>query len=254
MKPIIKIIIADDYKLIRDGYISMLRENPIFSVVGEANNGQEVIDLLEQKETDILILDISMPVLDGFDTLQIVKKRFPKVKVLMVSMFDETCYTANCIKKGASGYLTKNGSNEELKEAILSILENKMFFDLHVSKILLTELIEEKKKVLSGLSKSEEDILQFIYTTKTNNEIAELLKGFPEAVKLVIGEKIELLELEGKILVQIALSKRDKEIAEILNISIHTIDKYKRTLKEKTKLESNAGLALYAVKHGYIII
>lgn len=211
----IKIFIAEGPKLIRDGYISILKENPAFSIIGEAGNGKEVIEQLEQKEPDILILAIEMPVMGGFEALLIIKKRFPKVKVLMVSFHDEKVYTAHCIKKGANGYLTKNGSGEELINALLILHQEGFFFDKIVSGIMISDALEE-------------DILShFLKNAKLSSLEIQILKLFWE-------------------------DKQNKEMAEILNLSIYSIEHYRKSIYKKTSSKTVGGALKYAIRNKII--
>ncbi|MBC7861689.1 MAG: response regulator transcription factor, partial [Bacteroidia bacterium] len=117
----IKLILAEDQELVRKALISLLKENPNIEVIGEAENGKKLLELLKQVEPDIVLLDIEMPVMNGQEALDVISKRFPAIKVIILSMYEEMALMSDFITKGARAYLPKGCSIERLFEAIETV-------------------------------------------------------------------------------------------------------------------------------------
>ncbi len=207
----IKVLIVEDQKLMRDGYISIFKERKDFWIVGEVNNGKEAIELLDEKSADILILDIEMPVMDAFQAIPIIKKCFPEVKILIVSMHEEEALTRELISMGANGYLSKNSSDSELCVALHAIIKDGFYFNKNIAKSLLFD----NKKDLPVTLKS-----------------------------------VELTETEEKVLRFICEGKTSKEIGKELNISENTIEFHRKNIFKKSNSKSLAGLIKYAIRKG----
>lgn len=212
----IKVAIADDHALIRDGYKAMLKEDAELEVVGCVGNGKELIELLKKKEVDVILLDIEMPVMDGDEALGIVKKRFPEVRVIIVSMYYSDIMVREILAKGADAYLPKNVPVETLFKAIHSVNLNGQYIDEATSSALYRELKREKISHASA--------------------------------------KFQLTLRESDILKLICLGKKTKEIADILKVEPRTITFHKKNLMTKTGSSSTAELAIYAIKKGVIAL
>lgn len=207
----IKILIAEDQQLMRDGYISIFKENKDFSVIGQVGNGKEAIELLETKKADILILDIEMPVMDAFQALPIIKKCFPEIKVLIVSMHEEESLTSELIRIGANGCLSKNSSDLELCIALHAIIKDGFYFNKNIAKSLL---FDSKKDSLISL------------------------------------KSVELSEIEEEVLKLICDGQTNKEIGKELNISENTIEFHRKNIYKKSNSKSLADLIKYAIRKG----
>jgi len=201
MKKIVKIIIADDHPIVRNGYKSILEERSDYKVIGEANNGKELLDILKTKKPDVILLDIEMPVMDGFKAHEQLRKKYPSIKVIIISMHFEDAFVSHFFLNGASGYLSKDCEPEELLEAIDTVMKENCYLNTSTSKILL-----------SG--------------------------------------KINLTDIQEKILKMICEEKTNQEIGDKLDISAHTVDYHRRSILTKTKQSSVIGLVKYAIKHG----
>lgn len=169
----IKIIIADDHSLIRDGLRSMLEKDDLCSIVGEAANGNELLELLKTVKCDVVCTDISMPEMDGIEATRQIVKNYPKVKVMCLSMHEEAAFIKQMMEVGAVGYVFKDSSSEELKNAIQAIHSGKKYFNQKLFDILLN--MESSGKQISVLSSREKEILKLIAEEYTNPEIAEKL-------------------------------------------------------------------------------
>lgn len=169
----IKIIIADDHSIIRDGLRSMLEKNDFCKIVGEAANGAELLNLLNETSCDIVCTDISMPVMDGVEATKQIVEKFPNTKVMCLSMHEEAGFIKQMMEAGAVGYVFKDSSKDELKTAIEAVYSGKKYFNQKLFDILLN--IESNGKEVSILSSREKEILKLIAEEYTNPEIAEKL-------------------------------------------------------------------------------
>lgn len=169
----IKIIIADDHSIIRDGLRAMLEKNNFCKIVGEAANGEELLDLLKSTPCDVVCTDISMPKMDGVEATRLIVKNFPKVKVMCLSMHEEAAFIKQMMEAGAVGYVFKDSPSEELQAAIEAVNGGKKYFNQKLFDILLN--MESSGKTVSVLSSREKEILKLIAEEYTNPEIAEKL-------------------------------------------------------------------------------
>ncbi len=216
----IKIAIAEDQILFRKGIISILEKEENFEFTFEANNGQELIDYLKSNQSqlpDVILLDLAMPVLNGVDTMKIVKSDFPSCKVIVLSVYSEDRFVTHLLDLGISGYLLKNSDPEEVTKAINEVLIKELFINQTLLDALSKKVTQKKAKVFiqndtpSLLSPREIDVLNLICQQKTANEIAE-----------------ELF------------------------ISVRTVDGHRNNLLEKTGVRNTAGLVVYAIKNELI--
>lgn len=216
----IKLVLADDHKIVREGIKALLAEDNLIQVTGEAANGSELLELLAHTPADIVVLDIVMPGMDGFDTMKLLRKNHPEVKVLVVSMLDDERNVSHMLAIGASGYLLKNTTSKELKSAIKLIADGLQYISsgLTISLLkrnkslpLLAERQEENEKRYKDLSKREREVLQLISDGYTNAEISGML----------------------------FTSKR-------------TIETHRQNLLDKTQTKNAAALVKYAVLNGII--
>ena len=212
---LIKIVLVDDHSLIRDAIRAHLSaEN--YQIVAEAGNSKEALAVIEKHRPDIVFMDINMPGQDGIDTTREIKKKFPEIEVIALSMLQESHYIRQMFEAGAKGYLLKNCSEEDLKHAIEHVLEGKVYYSPEVSDSLIQGFVQPKQSISTG----------------------------SVTVKLTNREK-EVLSL-------IAQEFSNREIAEKLFISVRTVDAHRRNLLEKTGSKNAAGLTLFALKMGLI--
>jgi DNA-binding NarL/FixJ family response regulator len=215
----IKVILADDHTLIRDGLKSLLKSDRSIQVVGEAENGVQLLTLLETVEPDVVMLDLNMPVMDGFEALEKLQAQYPHVKVLILTMLDQDSYVTKVRTAGALGYVLKTAGRTELIHAIKTVADNNSYICSEVALNLLNrvnngptpEEAETAGKSGSDLSKREMEVLRLIAEGYTNAEIADKLFA----------------------------SKR-------------TIESHRQHLIEKTKAKNTATLIKYAIQQGLI--
>ncbi|WP_020533806.1 response regulator [Flexithrix dorotheae] len=171
----IKLIIADDHKLFRDGITSLLSADDHFDIIASLNDGEELIAFLKTGTVPhVILLDLSMPKMDGFEVLKVLKKDFPKVKAIALSMHNDGNYIVKCVRDGAFGYLLKNTDEEELKTAINSVANGNKYFNKEISAKMISNMALEGSEP-KKLSPKETEILEFISQGLTTKEIADKL-------------------------------------------------------------------------------
>ncbi|MBT5471166.1 MAG: response regulator transcription factor [Nitrospina sp.] len=208
----IKILIADDHEVVRKGLKTILSEHSDLEVVAEAENGNEVLKIIQNTKVDLLLLDFDMPEKNGLDTLIELKATHPKLPVIILSIFPEDHYGTRFLKAGASGYLGKASASELLVEAVRKVASGGKYISPELTDKLVTDLT-------SNSEKPAHEIL-------TDREF-QVFRG------LASGKKI-------------------KEIADELCLSINTISTYRARILQKMDLQNNAELIRYALKMGLV--
>lgn len=170
----IKIIIADDHQLFRNGMTSLLAKVEDFNVIGEASDGEALLELLKTLEPHVVLVDISMPKLTGIEVMERAKKDFPKVKFIALTMYDDGQYVVKSVRSGAQGYLLKNTDEEELKHAIKEVFFGRKYFNSEISELMFTKMADAAPE-LKKLSTRENEVLQLVSQGKTTREIADEL-------------------------------------------------------------------------------
>jgi two-component system invasion response regulator UvrY len=204
-----KILIADDHTIFREGLKHILTEYPDMIVADEARNGREVLDKIWNNDYDMVLLDISMPGMTGLEALKQLKNDRPKLPVLVLSMHPEEQYAVRALRAGASGYLTKESAPDELMTAIRKISQGRKYITSSLAERLALEMEADSEKPLHDV----------------------------------------LSDREYQVLRMIADGKTAKHIAEELSLSIKTVSTYRARIMEKMKMTTNAELMHYAIKH-----
>lgn len=212
----LRILLADDHTILRNGLKLLLERQPDFSVVGEASEGREVVALTSRLNPDIVIMDISMPLLNGIEAAKRISGESPTTAVLILSMHCDEAYILRALKAGARGYLLKDSAEADLIQAVRAVHSGKAFFSPAVSKILA------------------DDYLRHVRQT-----------GLEDPYELLTARERELLQL-------IAELKSTKEIATLLKVSPYTVDTHRGNLMQKLNMHSIPELILYAVRKGII--
>lgn len=180
MQPI-RVVLADDHHIVRNG-IKMLVEGSEIEVIGEASNGKEAIEAVRTLAPDVVMMDISMPQMNGLEATKIISKQYPKTKSLILSMHDSEEYILSAVDAGAIGYLLKDAPREEILTAIRTVAVGENFFNSSVSNIIINGYLNSKRKDDKGqddqskISKKEKVILKLIVDGKNSREIAEHLE------------------------------------------------------------------------------
>lgn len=172
----VKVLIADDHQMFIDGLKSMLKQTIGIEVVGEAMNGKEVIERCSKQEVDIVIMDISMPVMDGIEATKVLLKSHPEVKVLGLSMYNDRNFISDLLKSGAHGYILKNTGKDDLLDALHTLKSGETYLGEDVSKTLLSSFLKKSKLAIEEkLSDREIEVLECIALGFTTQEIASKL-------------------------------------------------------------------------------
>ncbi len=173
----IRLLLADDHGIIRDGIKLMLNKTSEFEIVAEANNGKEAVNYIEDHpdSIDVILMDINMPELNGIEATQIISEKYKNIKVLALTMHVEETYITNMLKAGALGYVLKESNKEDLIDAINTVALGNKYYSNEVSVTLINSLMNNGKSKTSELSDREIEVLTFIASGNTNNEIGEKL-------------------------------------------------------------------------------
>lgn len=210
----LKILIADDHALLRDGLKALVNAEPDMEVVGEAENGRSVVEKARQLQPDIILMDISMPDLNGAQATRRIKEAFPAMKVLALTAHEDSSYLRHMLEAGASGFLLKRAAADQLNQAIRVVATEGRYIDPTLAGKVLSNLMRPKSKA----------------TTEGN----------------------ELSEREAEVLRLTAWGFGNREIAVRLDISVKTVETYKARLAEKLQLTSRTEMVRYAVRQGWL--
>ncbi|MBA2744996.1 MAG: response regulator transcription factor [Flavisolibacter sp.] len=212
---VIKVAIADDHALFRTGVKTSLSSRKDIHMIAEAENGMQLMNLLKHIQPDVVLLDIHMPIMDGYTTLPEIKKLYPQIKVIMLSMNNDPSIITKMMEIGANSYLTKESDSETIYQAICTCYEQEFFFNDLTNKALLNGL---------RMKKPQESPV-------------------PD---------VQLSDKEITILKLMCEEKSTKEIADMVDLSPRTVEAIRDKLKTKTGVKSMAGLVMYAVKAGIV--
>lgn len=206
----IKVLVADDHEIVRQGLKTIISEHSDLSIAGEAENGNQVLKIVKKTKVDVVLLDFDMPEKNGLDTLVELKALYPKLPVMILSIFPEDHYGTRFLKAGASGYLQKSSATDQLIDAIRKVFNG--------GKYISSALTD---KLVTGLNKDKE---QFLHESLTDRE-------FQVFRLLATGKKL-------------------KEMADELCLSINTISTYRSRILQKMDMKSNADVIRYAIENG----
>jgi len=211
----IRLLLAEDHTIVREGLRSLIDSSEDMEVVGEVGDGREALKKVEEIELDIVLMDIRMPGLNGIEATRQIKKHFPDVKVLILSMHPDDEYVLEALRAGASGYILKQAAHEELFTAIRAVYRNDVFLSPSVSRKVVDTYIQSNKSIIM-----ESSVLD------------------------------KLTQREREVLQLIAEGKSSKEISSLLFISPNTVETHKAHLKEKLGLRKTVDLIRYAYRKG----
>lgn len=172
----IRLIIADDHPVIINGLKTILENEETITLIAEVHNGIELLKLLKKQKADVILMDVNMPEMNGIEATKEVKKKFPEIKILAFSQYDEKRFVKQMLKTGANGYLLKNSAASEITNAIQIVHEGGMFLSAELPNIF-SEPDKKKRSnyFFPDLSKREMDVLKQIYLEKSSQEIADSL-------------------------------------------------------------------------------
>jgi len=214
----ISVLLAEDHTIVRKGLRSLLDRAISIEVVGEAEDGREAIKKAEELHPDVVVMDIAMPGLNGLEATRQLKKRFPGMKIIVLTMHANEEYVLQTLRAGASGYLVKKAAPTDLISAIHAAHRGESFLSPSISKTVIDEYLRQAEKAEEG-------------------------KGSHE----------KLTEREREVLQLIAEGHPNREIAELLYVSIKTVETHRAHIMDKLNVNSTAELIQYAIGKGLII-
>lgn len=217
MNECVRILLADDHTIVRQGLARLLEEQSDFKVVGEATNGQMAVDRSMALKPDIVIMDIAMPRMNGIEAAKRIRKLLPKTKILILSMYSHEHYIHELLETGVSGYLLKDASGRDIIKAIHAAMKNETFLSPTISKVLVETYRSPNRKVSSMAQR---------YNHLSNRER-------------------EVLQLIGE-------GHNTKDIADMLCVSISTIKTHRANIMEKLSIDSTAKLIHFAIQLGLV--
>ncbi len=212
----IRVLLVDDHPLVLDGINACLSSEPEIEVVGQANNGLEALELAEALTPDVVLMDVSMPVMNGLEATKELKMRFPDFRVLILSMHENREYILQLIQSGAAGYVLKDVSSEELVKAISVVHQGGTYFSSRASETLVNQFESGRRHSAAedsrpSLTKREETVLKLLAEGGSN-----------------------------------------KDIARGLDISVRTVETHRQNIKQKLNIQTAAGLAKYAIENNIV--
>ncbi|SEW50852.1 response regulator transcription factor [Chitinophaga arvensicola] len=214
----IKVAIADDHKIFRSGVINTLIPYENISFIFEADDGLHLLQIMETQQPDVILMDLKMPNMDGIEATIKVKEKYPDVKIIILTMYEDDNFIVHLVENGANAYLLKNAEPEEIYEAICTTFEKGFYFNENVNLALLKKVLHKNKQ-------------QFKPTLK--NEI-QLNDREQEVLKLICNELTT------------------QEISEQIFLSPRTVEGIRQKLLEKINVKNSVGLVLYAFRNGLI--
>jgi two-component system response regulator NreC len=214
----IKILLADDHKILREGLKGLLDQEPSFQVVGEADDGSSAVRLAAELQCDVIVMDITMPDLNGIDATRMILQRNPDQKVLALSVHSDRRFIERMLDAGARGYLRKDCASRELIEAIRTVMKGETYISPAVAASARLHV--------------------------TGDQVDH------QKVSVLPGD--ELTHRERQVLQLVAEGKTTREIATRLSVSVKAIEKYRQSVMEKLDLHSIADLTRYAISEGII--
>jgi DNA-binding NarL/FixJ family response regulator len=213
----IRILLADDHGVVRKGLRYLLQKSPEMEVVGEASDGREAVAMAADLNPDVVVMDIAMPHLNGIEaTSQIVKKN-PKVGVIILSMHSDETYLVRALTAGAKGYLLKDSAETDLLRAVKTVCSGRPFFSPTIAQTLLEDYLLQLQQ-----------------------------RNLQDSYELLTDREKEVLQL-------LAEGKSNKEVANLLNLSLYTVETHRANLMQKLNLHNTAELVLYAVRKKIIL-
>jgi DNA-binding NarL/FixJ family response regulator len=212
----LKILLADDHMLVRQGLRKILEEQPDWEVVAEASDGREAVRQALALEPDVVLLDIGMPLLNGIEATRQIARRFPHINILILSMHAQEAYITQAMKAGARGYLLKDSADTDLISAVTAVASGKSFFSPVVAKVMLDDYVRHMTD-----------------------------KGIVDRFETLSEREREIFQL-------IAEAYSNKEIAEMLSVSPATVETHRAHILQKLDVHNTAELVLYAVRRGTV--
>lgn len=214
----INVFVVDDHQIFLDGIVSLLEDEPFIKITGTAHNGKQAIEKIKNTKTDVVLMDINMPEMDGIEATKQLKKINPDIKILMLTMHSEARFIKECLEIGAKGYVMKNISKDDLLKAIDTVNQDKSYLDA-----------DSQEKLISSMSNSDE----------------EDTRNYDELAAQITQRELEILQL-------IALGLTSQDIATKLFISKNTVETHRKNMLAKLNVNNTAALLKIAYRKGLV--
>jgi NarL family two-component system response regulator LiaR len=221
----IRVLLVDDHAILREGIRFLLTSSGEVDVVGEAGDGIEALELVENLQPDAVLMDISMPRMNGIEATKELKKRQPNLPVLILSMYDSDEYVVPILKAGAAGYVLKRAAAQDLVSALKAVVSGQVILDPTVAQMVMANLSEAGSQTTPASRERDEAAVQSL---------------------------VHLTEREREVLTLIATGLTNQEIADKLYISIKTVQAHRANLMEKLDLHAAVDLTKFAIRSGLI--
>ncbi|MGN6511899.1 MAG: response regulator [Chitinophaga sp.] len=218
MLPRIRVAIADDHKIFRSGVINTLTPYENINVVFEAEDGEHLLQIMQEQQPDVILMDLKMPKMDGIQATVKVKEKYPQVKVIILTMYEDDNFIVHLVENGANAYLLKNSEPEEIYEAICTTFDKGFYFNENVNLALLKKVLHKNKQQFKPTFKNE----------------------------------VQLSDRELEVLKLICNEYTTQEIADQIFLSSRTVEGLRQKLLEKLSVKNTVGLVLYAFRNGLI--
>lgn len=218
MSKIIRILIADDHAIVREGALRLLNSQPDMEVVGEAQEGSEVLPLTKSLKPDVLVLDISMPGLTGIELVPILRREAPQTQIAVLSVHKKEVFVQQVLDSGALAYVLKTSPTSDLLAAVRSVHQGEYYLSAKVQAEIIGSYLRRPQKEITG------------------------------------DPKNRLTEREMQVLRMVAKGMTTKEVANVLFLSSRTVDKYRASFMQKLGLKSQNDLIRYAISKGWVVV
>lgn len=212
----VKVLIADDHGVVRKGLRLLLEQYPDIEVAGEAANGREVVKLATELSPDIILMDIAMPLLNGIEAAEQVRKVNGDIGIIMLTMHADESYLLRALNTGVKGYLLKESAEDDLLRAVKAVSQGKPFFSPAITQTLLEDYMRVLKQ-----------------------------EGLSDSFELLTAREKEVLQL-------LAEGKTNKDVATILDVSLYTVESHRTNMMQKLNLHNTAEIVLYAVRKNLV--
>lgn len=212
----IRILLADDHTVVRKGLRLLLESHPGFKVIADAADGREAVALAEEHAPDVVVMDVAMPILNGIEAARQISAKVPQTSIVFLSMHSDEGYVLKALKAGARAYLLKDSAEHDLINAVKAVSEGKAFFSPAISKMLVEDYMRQMQE-----------------------------RKVEDSYDLLTTREREILQL-------LAEGRNNKEAANILNLSLYTVETHRSNILQKLNLHSGAELILYAIRKGVI--
>ena len=207
-----KVLVADDHGVVRKGLRFLLQTDPSIEVVGEAADGREAVRMAEELSPNVIVMDVTMPQLNGIEAASQIVKRDATIAIIMLSMHADETFLVRALAAGAHGYLLKDSTETDLLQAVRAVAAKKLFFSPSITKTLLEDYMQQMQR-----------------------------EGLEDSYDLLTDREKQVLQL-------LAEGKSNKEAANLLDVSLYTVETHRSRLMQKLNLHSTADIVLYAVR------